>query len=482
MYPKTFSKIGRKRQWRFVFLDGLYYICASFSPVMKNRVDEFMANPRRALFILAGPVAIAMFVQTMYNIVDTAFIGRLGAASIAALTFAFPIFFILISLNSGLGVGINSIVSRLLGAKNREMAENAAAHGILMTAVLAIAVYILGRLILGPLYSLFGADQDVRALSMSYMTIVLLAVLFMFPAYAINSIFVAQGDTRTPMKIQALGFVLNAILDPIFIYPLRFGVRGAAIATDIAIAISLLVYVHFLRKRSYLRVRFRSFRFSLVLCREIFRVGAPASLMMLTMSIYVMFLNRFMAHFGTGYVASFGLATRLESFVSLPIFALSISLLTLVGMFQGAKRYDLAKSISWYGVGVGVAAAGAIGLLFYVFPAVFLKIFTQDRLILMIGSAYLRVDVLTFPTMAMAMIVSRVLQGMGFGFPGFIINAVRIFFVAVPLAYMFVFVLGYGFLSIAWAMVAGGVTASVLAFWWMGLKFRGLKAGNSAQA
>ena len=441
-------------------------------------MDEFIANPRRALFALAAPVAIAMFVQTMYNIVDTAFVGRLGAASIAALTFAFPIFFILISLNSGLGVGINSIISRLLGAKNKEAAENAAAHGIIMTAVFAVVIYFLGRITLRPLYSLFGATQDVRALSMSYMTIILLAVFFMFPAYAMNSIFAAQGDTRTPMVVQTFGFVLNAILDPIFIYLLRFGVRGAAIATDIAIAVTLLVYIYFLKKRSYLRVRLRHFRFSFDLCREICRVGAPASLMMLTMSVYVMFLNRFMAHFGTVYVASFGLATRLESLVSLPIFALSISLLTLVGMFYGAKRYDLVKSISWYGIEIGVAAAGAVGVLFYVFPIVFLKIFTQDRLILMIGSAYLRVDVLTFPTMAIAMILSRVLQGMGFGFPGFFINAIRIFLVAVPLAYVFVFVLRYGFLSIAWAMVAGGVTASILAFWWMGIKFRGLSGAS----
>jgi putative MATE family efflux protein len=441
---------------------------------MKNRVDDFIANPRRALFTLAAPVAIAMLVQTLYNIVDTAFVGRLGAASIAALTFAFPIFFILISLNSGLGVGINSIISRLLGAKNKEAAENAAAHGILMTVVFAIMIYFSGRLLLGPLYSLFGAAEDVSVLSMSYMTIILMAVFFMFPAYAINSIFAAQGDTRTPMLVQTIGFVLNTILDPIFIYLLGFGVRGAAMATDIAIAVTLLVYVYFLRKRSYVRVRFRHFRFSFNLCREILRVGAPASLMMLTMSIYVMFLNRFMAHFGTDYVASFGLATRLESFVSLPIFALSISLLTLVGMFYGAKRHDLVKSVSWYGIGIGVLAAGAIGVLFYTFPVIFLKIFTRDKLILMIGSAYLRIDVLTFPTMAVAMILSRVLQGMGFGLPGFIINAIRIFFVAVPLAYVFVFVLGYGYLSIAWAMVAGGVTASLLAFWWLGVKFRSL--------
>jgi len=446
---------------------------------MKNRVDEFIANPRRALFALAAPVAVAMFVQTMYNIVDTAFVGRLGAASIAALTFAFPIFFILISLNSGLGVGINSSISRLLGAKNKEEAENAAGHGILMTAAFAVVVYLLGRLALGPLYSLFGAAPEVRALSMSYMTIILLSVLFMFPAYAINSIFAAQGDTRTPMIIQTFGFVLNTVLDPIFIYILKFGVRGAAIATDIAIALTLLAYIYFLRKKSYLRVGFRPFRYTPAIFREIIRVGAPASMMMLTMSVYVMFLNGYMAHFGTDYVAAFGLATRLESFVSLPIFALSISLLTLVGMFYGAKRSDLVKSISWYGLRIGILAAVAIGVVFFALPVLFLKIFTRDRLILMIGTAYLRIDVLTFPTMAVAMIISRILQGMGFGFPGFIINTVRIFFVAIPLAYVFVFLLGYGFLSVAWAMVAGGVTATILAFIWMGLKFRDLPGSNS---
>jgi putative MATE family efflux protein len=441
---------------------------------MKNRVDEFIANPRKALFSLAAPVAVAMFVQTMYNIVDTAFVGRLGAGSIAALTFAFPIFFVLISLNSGLGVGINSIISRLLGAKNKEGAENAAAHGILITAIFAVAVYALGRLALDPLYSLFGAAPEVRTLSTSYMAIILISVLVMFPAYAMNSIFAAQGDTRTPMVIQTTGFVLNTILDPVFIYLLRFGVRGAAIATDIALAATFIIYIYFLWKKSYLRVRFRRFRFSFAILWEILRVGTPASLMMLTMSIYVMFLNRFMAHFGTDYVAAFGLSTRLESFVSLPIFALSISLLTLVAMFYGAKRSDLVKSISWYGLGIGLLAAAAIGVVFFAFPVLLLKIFTQDRLILMIGTSYLRVDVLTFPTMAVAMIISRILQGMGFGLPGFIINAVRIFVVAVPLAYVFVFILGYGFLSVAWAMVAGGVTATALAFLWMGLKFRRL--------
>jgi putative MATE family efflux protein len=442
---------------------------------MNNRADELIKNPKKALFGLAMPVAIAMFVQTMYNIVDTAWVGRLGAEAIASLTFAFPIFFILIGLTSGIGVGINSVVSRQLGARDEEGAENSAGHGLVMSGVFAGVVFIVGLITLKPLFSLFGATPGVLNLAMSYMIIILVGVFFMFPAYALNSIFTGQGDTRTPMKVQIAALVLNACLDPIFIYPLGFGVAGAAIATTIAFAFSLFLYIYYLRKKSYLKIRLDCFKFSFPLCRVICRVGAPASLMMLIMSVYVMFLNGLMAHFGTDYVASFGLATRLESFASIPIMALSISLLTLVGMSLGARRFDILKFVSWYGIKIGVIFTAALGLIFYIFPSAFLGIFTQQAVLLMIGSAYLRIDVLTFPLMTVSTVVGRILQGLGFGLPGLAIQLLRIFIVAVPLAYVFVFILGYGFLSIAWAMVLGGIASNVAAVLWLNAKFRALQ-------
>jgi putative MATE family efflux protein len=441
---------------------------------MGSRVDEFIQNPRKALLVLATPIAIAMFVQTMYNIVDTAWVGRLGARAIAALTFAFPIFFILIGLTSGMGTGINSVIARQLGAGDKEAAENAAAHGLIMSEVFAALVFLLSLFSLRPLFSLFGATTEVLGLSLDYMFIILLGVFVMFPAYALNSIFSAQGDTRTPMKVQIAALILNAVLDPVFIYVLGYGIAGAAIATVVAFAFSLGLYFFYLGSRSYLKLRLRRFRFCFPLCREICRVGAPAALTMLTMSIYVMFLNRFMAHFGTDYVASFGLATRLESFAAMPIVALSVSLVTLVGMFLGARKIDIMKQVSWYGLKIGVAFTSILGIIFFIFPSLFLRIFTPQAALLMIGSAYIRIDVLTFPLMTVSTVVSRILQGMGFGVPGLIINFIRIFIVAVPLAYVFVFVLGYGFLSIAWAMVLGGVASNLTAFMWLTAKFRGL--------
>jgi MATE family, multidrug efflux pump len=441
---------------------------------MKDRVDEFIGNPKRALFVMAGPVTIAMFVQTMYNLVDTAFVGRLGAESIAALTFAFPLFFIIIGLNSGIGVGINSVVSRRLGAKDKEGAENSAAHGLVVTVIFGLALLAVGLPAQKTIFLLLGARGHVLDLSMSYMTVIWLGIIFMFPAYAMNSIFSAQGDTKTPMVVQTIALVMNAILDPIFIYRLGFGVQGAAIATVIALAFSFGLYVYFIRRRSALKVDFRRFRFSFSLCREICRVGAPASLMMFVMSIYVMFLNRFMAHFGTNYVAAFSLATRLESLPGMLIVGISVSLVTLVGMFHGAQRFRMVKSISWYGLRIGIAMTSLIGLVFFIAPGFSLRIFTDEPRILALGAAYLRIDVLTFPMMAVSMIVSRVLQGMGLGVPGLVINLIRIFIVAVPLAYVFVFILGYGFLSIAWAMVLGGVASNITALLWLALKFRGL--------
>ena len=209
---------------------------------MKNKVDEFISNPRKALYKLAWPMLIAMLVQTLYNVVDTAFVGRLGADSIAALTFSFPLFFILIGINSGIAVGMSSRISRFMGEKNKEGAKNTAMHGILLGIFFFIISVVLGLIFIRPMFNLFGATPAVIELAVDYFSIVLMGSIFMFSAYIINNIFVSQGDTKTPMKIQIFTLLLNIVLDPIFIYVLGLGVKGAAIATVISFTIGLILY------------------------------------------------------------------------------------------------------------------------------------------------------------------------------------------------------------------------------------------------
>jgi putative MATE family efflux protein len=444
--------------------------------MQENRVDEFMENPKRALFTLAIPTIAGMFVQVTYNIADTAYVGRLGAEAIAALTFSFPLFFVLISINSGVSVGMGSRISRLLGAKNKEEAENTAMHGLFMSIIMAVIISLIGVIGLKPLFGLLGASETVLPLAVDYMSIILLAIVFMFLSGIISSFFGAQGDTKTSMKMQIIALVTNIILDPIFIYPLGFGVKGAAIATGIAFVTSLILGIYFINKKSYLRLRWSAFKFSYKTVKDIFSVGGTVTITMLLISIYIMFINRLMAHFGTQYVAAFGIVSRLESVATMPTMAISFAIVTLVGMFYGAKRNDLLKSIIYYGMKISVLFTSAMGVIFFLIPSIFLRIFTSDANLLSLGSAYMRINVFTFPLMIISMTVSRAMQGMGYGLPGLIINLVRVILIAIPIAYIFVFVFGYGYLSVCVAAVIGGVASNIVALVWLQIKLKKLES------
>jgi len=440
-------------------------------PDKKNRVDEFAKNPKKALYKLAFPIIIGMVVQILYNIIDTAWVGRLGADAIAALTFSFPLFFILIALNVGIGVGMSSRISRQLGAKQKEGAENTAMHGLYFSLGVSLFAILLGFIFLKPLFVLFGAEGNVFELSIRYMAVILGGSIFMFFSFAIGQIFNAQGDTKTGTTIQVVSVVINIILDPIFIYVLGFGVVGAAIATVISFIVGLVLGLIFLKKKSYLRLGFEKFKYGLGIVKDILKVGFPASLMLLSTSFYVMFLNKLMVRFGVDYLAAYGLVWRLSSVVTMPMVAISIATMTIVGMFYGAKKYGLLREVTYHSIRLGVVFGFISAGILFIFPSFFLRIFTSDPVLLGLGSTYMRVEIFMFPFLGIGLILARVMQGMGYGFPGLMITIIRTLLISVPLAYFFVLVLGYGYLSVAVAMIIGGTMSSAVAWFWVRSKF-----------
>lgn len=440
-----------------------------------NRTDEFVKKPIKALFILAVPIIISMTAQTLYNVVDTAFVGRLGADAIAALSFSFPVFFILIALNAGLSVGMGSRISRFLGEKNKQGAENTAIHGLLMSFIVAIVIFTIGILNVKNILLLFGASGNALNLSIQYLTIILTAAFVMVPAFMLNHILSAQGDTKTPMKIQLAALGLNIVLDPIFIYIFGWGVRGAAFATFTAFTVSLILAIYFIRKVSYLRLKPEFFRYSKRIIKEIVYVGTPATLMMLLIALYIIFINKLMAFFGTRYVAAFGIASKVQNMATLPILAVALAMIPLVGMFYGAKRYDLIKKVSFYAITGSFAAIAFFAAVFFFIAKYLARIFTNDYGLIGITAPYIRLDVFAFPLIAIAMMISRIMQGMGKGSPGLIINGLRILILGVPLAYVFVYYFNYGYLSIAVARIIGGVVSAVVAVAWLVLKIRKLE-------
>ena len=410
---------------------------------------------------------MATMAQTMYNLIDTAYIGRLGTEPLAALTFSFPLFFTLVSFNVGMGVGLNSTVARLLGAGNERAAANTALHGIVSSLLCATILFLAVEIFLDPLLTILGAEMEVHKLAGDYMRIIAIGVFLMFPMYAISSTFTAQGDTVTPMKIQFFTLFLNLGLDPLFIFTFKLGIKGAAIATDIALLAGLVLAIFYLKRRSTLHLSRKVWYFSFATIKEIFAIGLPASLTMFLMAIYMMGVNRLIAGYGTDTVAALGMVTRIDSAVIIPMVAFSVALLTLSALFYGAKRFQLLHEIIHFAIFVNIAFALGCSILMFIWPHFFIRFFTDEPEPLRLAATYLRLEIFSFPFMAITISANRAMQGLGLSLPGLVINGSRLFVVALPLATIFVIYLEYDFRMVAIAGLCGSLTSATIASLWL---------------
>ena len=188
----------------------------------------------------------------------------------------------------------------------------------------------------------------------------------------------------------------------------------------------------------------------------------------------IKFINKLSAGFGIEYVAAFGIASKLHNVALMPMIAMASALITIVGMFYGAKRYDLLQKIINYAIKKTLIWATVVGLIFFIFAEVFLRIFTTDQNLIDIAAAYMRIDVFTFPLVAITLLIGRAMQGMGTGTPALVFNFMRTILIAIPLAYTLIFIFGFGFLSIPISTIVGAFIVDFIAFAWLRVKIRKL--------
>jgi putative MATE family efflux protein len=435
----------------------------------KNRVDEFIAHPRKAVWKLAVPVMLGMVVQTAYSLTDMIFVGQLGSDAIAALTFNMPLGFFSIGITFGLGVGATSAIARLLGAKNKGGANNAASHALLVGMLAGILIPALGLLFKERIFAALGVPPKVIGGALIYFSIIAPSFVFSNLNVQFRSILTGEGDTRTPIAFQIGGTLLNLLLDPLLIFTAGWGIAGAAWATLISQAAVFLVffYYFFIRKGTYLEPPVRSFVYSWKVVKQILQIGFPASLSMVVMSVGGMFFNRLVSLFGSDAVAAFGIGGRLDSVYFLPNFALASSMVTLTGMFHGAGRIDLVRKTVYYVFLRGQYMALGFGVIFYFFAPQIFPIFTEDKAILDMAVSYIRTVVFSFPFITVGVISGRVFQGLGEGVPSLLLTAMRVILVSGALAVLFVHVLDMGLESIWLALAIGAAITSTVATGWI---------------
>ena len=435
----------------------------------RSRVDEFIAEPRKAVWKLAMPVMLGMAVQTAYSFTDMIFVGMLGSDAVAALTFNMPMGLLFIGITFGLGVGATSAIARLLGAKDKVGADNAASHALLVGALIGLFIPALGLIFSEEIFDALGVPPNVLLSALLYFNIIAPSFVFSNLNVQFRSILTGEGDTRTPIAFQIGGTLLNLALDPLLIFTAGWGIAGAAWATLISQAAVFIVFIYyfFVRKRTYLEPPVRAFVFAWSVVRSILQIGFPASISMIVMSMGGMFFNRLISTFGSDAVAAYGIGGRLDSVYFLPTFALASSMVTLTGMFLGAGRIDLIRETVNYVFVRGQFMALGFGVLFYGLAPYVYVIFTDDAVIIAMAVGYIRTMVFAFPFITIGVISGRIFQGLGEGIPSLLLTAMRVVLVSGALAFLFVRVLSMGLESVWLALALGAAITSTISFVWL---------------
>ena len=429
--------------------------------VSNSRLKSFIENPRRALWTLAIPIMFGMGIQTMYNLVDMIFIGKLGGDAISGIAFNMPLFFLVLGLTMGLGTGVTASIARYIGQDNKRDADNAAEHAVFLALIISLTLTVCGLLFGKSLLVFFGAKENILNYSWDYLHIMCVGLPFMVFSGFFRSILAGEGDMKFPMMIAGLGTVINIILDPIFIFKLEdfggfglnLGIKGAALATAISqiIVFMIFIYMLFVKKHSYISFRLNHFRLSKEIFFDIIKVGFPASLSMVIMASGQGVFNKILVHFSSDTVAAYQVAGRLDMLVFLPIFSIAASLTTLVGMFYGAKKYDVLKYTVKYGITAAFLITTIASLIVFTFAENVIGFFTTDVIIMGIAVDFLRLFSFVYPLIAVAITSGRVLQGLGQGLPVLIITIIRVLGISAPLAIYFVF---YLLKPVEWVWIA----------------------------
>ncbi|MBN2014724.1 MAG: MATE family efflux transporter [Candidatus Altiarchaeota archaeon] len=412
------------------------------------------------------PLMVAFLLQSSFNVVDAFFVGQISAEALAAVSISFPMIFFIISLGTGVGVGVTSVIARFIGSKQYGEADNVAEHAVLIAVILSFFLTATGLLASPLLFDFIGATGEVKIMALDYLNILLFFAAFMLVAMVGNAILRAEGDMKTPMKVMGVSSIINTILDPILIFVLGWGVKGAAIATILSRGVGMgYLYHHILSGRSSISLNLRDFSYHFNYVRKIFAVGVPSSLSNIIMSVGMFLLTIIVGFYGIDALAAFGVGYRLDSLAILPCMGISAAVISIVGQSVGAGKTGRAREVS---LKAGIMASvfmSSIGLLFYVFAPWIVGVFNSSPGVVGYGVSFLRIIPLTYLFVGVAICASSAFLGSGKAMLALISTVFRVIVFTVPAAYILSGM--YGVTGIWWGMVAGaflGLIVTMLFF------------------
>ncbi len=395
----------------------------------------------KLLFTMSVPMMISMLVQALYNVVDSIFVSRISENALTALSMAFPIQNLMISVAVGVGTGINAILSRALGAKNEKQVNDSASNGFLLMAISGIVFMLLGLVLPNPFFHMQTDIVGIIEAGTTYTSIVLIGSFGIFMQVFFERLLQSTGKTLMTMISQATGAIVNIIMDPILIFGYfgfpAMGVAGAAYATILGqwtgALIGCMLHTHF---NTEVQMRLRGFRPNLVIIQLILKIAVPSIVMMSIGSIMNFLMNQILISFTATAVAVFGIYFKLQSFVFMPVFGLNNGGVPIIAYNYGAKRADRMRQTVRYIMIAAVTVMSVGMLIFQIFPEQLLSLFEASPDMLLLGIPALRTISLNFPIAAVGIAMVSVFQALGYSIYSMIISLIRQLIVLIPSAYL----------------------------------------------
>lgn len=308
-------------------------------------VRVLLGDQRKGVMTLSVPIAIALFVQNLNNIVDSFWVSDLGQNPMAALGIVYPIYCILIGVGNGLGIGVSAAIARNIGRKDHDEANGVAAQSLVLTFLISLALTIILLISAEPLIEIMGGEDMMEA-CLSYGYPIFIGAFFIVLSGVMSGMLRGEGAARRSMVIQVVGAVVNIILDPVMIFWMDMGVAGAAWATVIAFIISSVMafYWYFRSKDMYVRFERKNFRINTRQMREILNVGLPESVELTVMNVFNIFLNMFVIMCsGNAGLAVYTMVWRIGYLVVIPAQAMGGAMVAVCSAEYGMREFDMIR-------------------------------------------------------------------------------------------------------------------------------------------
>ena len=431
-------------------------------------VNLLRGNPKKAVLKLSLPLMLSMMVISLYNIIDSFWVAGLGADQLAAVGFVIPLEFLIISIGTSLGAGITSVVSKYIGEKNDKLADNSAAHGVILSLIFSVIVTVIFSVFAKELLMLMGARGASLSYALDYSHIYFIASIFVVMPNALYGLLRSEGDTKRTMYVMVLCAIVNMVLDPIFIYTLNMKMFGAALSTilSLAIVLAIIIYWIYIKKDTYLNPTLTNFDYESFIMKDMLKVAVPSICEMIFITCITAIMHFIiLAVSTTDSVAVFENGWRMVTLATEPMMAISTALISIVAANYGAGNFKNMKIAYDYSMKIATLLGVVALVIFLVFAPQISYIFSYGASSRLLNPTieFFHIFAWFFIVFPGGIISTYVFQGLGKGTHSLIFTVIREAICATVFAVLFGIVLNWGINGVWFGILVGYTIGGLVA-------------------